>query len=187
MTTYRNPWPPRLAKPGGRPLKAAVRSLSIRAGKDEHHAVPLRRAWVLPLTPTAVVLLIAIALVPVTGSHEAWLLAVPITAALLATAVATAAAAVPGAPVEHPWPMAVATGVITAVTPFAVGGLLGGPVPPLVVLPWLVFGLGAGHWQLHLCEGARSRPLHAAIGFSYTFVFTAVTLLFAVVSARLAD
>ncbi|MDX3659400.1 hypothetical protein PV646_19025 [Streptomyces sp. ID05-26A] len=149
--------------------------------------MPLRRAWVLPLTPTAVVLLLAIALVPVTGSHEAWLLAVPITAVLLATAVAAAAGTISSDPAEHPWPMAVATGAITAATPFTVGGLLGGPVPPLVVLPWLVFGLGAGYWQLHLCEGARSRPLHAAIGFSYTFVFTAVTLLLAVVSARLVD
>ncbi|GGM91302.1 hypothetical protein GCM10011609_30640 [Lentzea pudingi] len=149
--------------------------------------MPLRRAWVLPLTPTAVVLLIAIALVPVTGSHEAWLLVVPITAVLLASAVAAAAGHLSGHLTGHPWPMALATGVITATTPFAVGGLLGGPVPPLLVLPWLVFGLGAGYWQLHLCEGARSRPLHAAIGFSYTFVFTAVTLLFAVVSARLVD
>ncbi|MGW6442462.1 hypothetical protein [Lentzea sp. NPDC055074] len=149
--------------------------------------MPLRRAWVLPLTPTAVVLLITIALVPVTGSHEAWPLAVPITAVLLATAVAAAAGRASGEPAEHPWPMAVVTGVITAATPFAVGGLLGGPVPPLVVVPWLVFGLGAGYWQLQLCEGARSRPLHAAIGFSCTLVFTAVTLLLAVVSARLVD
>ncbi|MCX2950319.1 hypothetical protein [Lentzea sp. NEAU-D7] len=155
--------------------------------KDEHHAVPLRRAWVLPLTPTTAVLLIAIALVPVTGSLEAWLPAVPVTAALLAAVVAAAAGRVSGEPAGHPWPMAVATGVITASVPFVISGLLGEPAPALVVVPWLIFGLGAGYWQLHLCEGARSRPLHAAIGFSNTFVFAAVTLLFAVVSARLAD
>jgi hypothetical protein len=149
--------------------------------------VPLRRAWVLPLTPTAAVLLIAVVLVPVTGSHDAWLPVVPITAALLAAVVAVAAGRVSGEPAGHPWPTAVATGVITASTPFVVSGLLDGPAPALVVVPWLIFGLGAGYWQLHLCEGARSRPLHAAIGFSYTFVFAAVTLLFAVVSARLVD
>ena len=99
---------------------------------SEHHAVPLRHAWVLPLTPTAVVLLIAAALIPVTATGSD----------------------------ERPW---------------------------LIVLPWLIFGLGAAYWQLRLCEGARSRPLHAAIGFSYTFVFTAVTLLLAVVSARVVD
>jgi hypothetical protein len=142
---------------------------------------------VLPLTPTAAVLLVAIALVPVTGSHEAWLPAVPITAALLAAVVAAGAGRVSGESTAHPWPTAVATGVITAAVPFVVSGLLGPPAPALVVLPWLVFGLGAGYWQLQLCEGARSRPLHAAIGFGYTFVFTAVTLLLAVVSARLVD
>ena len=41
--------------------------------------------------------------------------------------------------------------------------------------------------QSQLREGARSRPLRAAIGFGYTLVFTAVTLLLAVVSARLVD
>ncbi|WP_143086558.1 hypothetical protein [Lentzea flaviverrucosa] len=149
--------------------------------------MPLRRARVLPLTPTAAVLLIAIALVPVTGSHEAWLPAVPITAALLAAVVAAGAGRVFGESTAHPWPMAVATGVATSAVPFVVSALLGNPAPALVVLPWLVFGLGAGYWQLQLCEGARSRPLHAAIGFGYTFVFTAVTLLLAVVSARLVD
>ncbi|MEV6714458.1 hypothetical protein AB0M48_20755 [Lentzea sp. NPDC051208] len=149
--------------------------------------MPLRRAWVLPLTPTAAVLLITIALVPVTGSLEAWLPAVPITAAVLAAVIAIAAGRVSGEPADHPWPTAVTTGVITASTPLLISGLLGEPAPALVVVPWLIFGLGAGYWQLHLCEGARSRPLHAAIGFSYTFVFTAVTLLFAVVSARLVD
>ena len=85
------------------------------------------------------------------------------------------------------WMIAAATGLLTAATPFAVSGLLGGPTGALIVLPWLIFGLGAACWQLHLCEGARSRPLHAAIGFSYTFVFTAVTLFLAVVSAGLVD
>jgi hypothetical protein len=89
--------------------------------------VPLRHAWVLPLTPTA-------------------------------------AARLSGQPAGKPWMIAAATGLLIAATPFAVSGL-----------------------QLHLCEGALSRPLHAAIGFSYTFVFTAVTLLLAVVSARLVD
>jgi hypothetical protein len=83
--------------------------------------------------------------------------------------------------------IAAATGLLTAATPFAVTGLLGGPTGALIVLPWLIFGLGAACWQLHLCEGARSRSLHAAIGFSCTFVFTAVTLLLAVVSAGLVD
>ncbi|SFR27654.1 hypothetical protein SAMN04488564_111154 [Lentzea waywayandensis] len=147
----------------------------------------LRRAWVLPLTPVAVVLLIAIALVPLTGEHDAWLLLVLIGATVLAAAVAAAAGRVSGDPAERPWTIAIGTGLLTAVTPFAVSGLLDGPATALIVLPWLVFGLGAGYWQLHLCEGARSRPLHAAIGFGYTFVFTAVTLLLAVVSARLVD
>lgn len=156
----------------------------------EHHAVTLRHAWVPPLTPTAVVLLIAVALIPATstGSDESpWIFGLLITAALLSAAVATAAGRLTGEPVERPRTVAITTGVLTAATPFAVSGLLGGPTAALIVAPWLVFGLGAAYWQLHLCEGARSRPLHAAIGFSYTFVFTAVTLLLAVVSARLVD
>jgi len=147
----------------------------------------LRRAWVLPLTPVAVVLLVALALVPITGEHDAWLLLVPIGALVLAAGVATAAGRVSGEPAERPWAMAIGTGLLTATTPFAVSGLLDGPATALIVLPWLVFGLGAGYWQLQLCEGARSRPLHAAIGFGYTFVFAAVTLLLAVMSARLVD
>jgi hypothetical protein len=149
----------------------------------------LRRAWVLPLTPAAVVLLIAAALIPVTGGGDErpWLLGLLITAALLATAVATAAARVSGEPTAKPWIIAAGTGILTAATPFLVGGLLGGSANALIVLPWLIFGLGAAYWQLRLCEGARSRPLHAAIGFTYTFAFTAVTLLFAVLSARLVD
>jgi len=147
----------------------------------------LRRAWVLPLTPVAVVLLIALALVPITGEHDAWLLLVPIGAIVLAAVVAAAAGRVSGEPSGRPWAMAIGTGLLTVATPFAVSGLLDGPATALIVLPWLVFGLGAGYWQLQLCEGARSRPLHAAIGFGYTFVFTAVTLLLAVLSARLVD
>ncbi|WP_157984970.1 hypothetical protein [Lentzea terrae] len=116
--------------------------------------MPLRHAWVLPLTPTAV---------------------------------ATAAGRLSGEPAGKPWMIAAATGLLVAATPFVVSGLLGGPTVALIVVPWLIFGLGAACWELHLCEGARSRPPHAAIGFSYTFVFTAVTLLLAVVSARLVD
>jgi hypothetical protein len=152
--------------------------------------VPLRHAWVLPLTPTAVVLLVAIALIPVTASgsdERPWLLGLLITAAVLAAAVATAAGRLSGEPAGKPRMIAAATGLLTAATPFAVSGLLGGPTGALIVIPWLIFGLGAACWQLHLCEGARSRTLHAAIGFSYTFVFTAVTLLLAVLSARLVD
>ncbi|MEV6235907.1 hypothetical protein [Lentzea sp. NPDC051838] len=157
---------------------------------SEHHPVPLRRAWVLPLTPVLAVLLIAAALIPVTttGADERpWLFGLLITAALLATTVATAAARVTREPVDRPRMIAAATGILTAATPFAVSGMLGGPTAALIVLPWLIFGLGAAYWQLQLCEGARSRPLHAAIGFGYTFVFTAVTLLLAVVSARVVD
>lgn len=149
----------------------------------------LRHAWVLPLTPTAAVLLIAVALIPVTttGDERPWLLGLLITAALLATGTAAAAARVCGEPVGTPWMIAAGTGVLTAATPFMISGILGGSANPLIIVPWLVFGLGAAYWQLQLCEGARSRPLHAAIGFGYTFVFTAVTLLFAVLSARLVD
>lgn len=147
----------------------------------------LRRAWVLPLTPIAVVLLIAVALVPVTGEHPAWPLAVLAAALVLAAVISAAAGRVSGEPAERPRAMAIGTGLLTVVTPFAVSGLLDGPATALIVLPWLILGLGAGYWQLQLCEGARSRPLHAAIGFGYTFVFTAVTLLLAVVSARLVD
>ncbi|GHH41509.1 hypothetical protein [Lentzea cavernae] len=149
----------------------------------------LRRAWVLPLTPVAVVLLIALALVPLTSGapESAWLLGTMITATVLAAVIAAAAARVSGEPAARPRTLAIGTGLLTAATPFAVSALLGGPVPAVIVLPWLVLGLGAAYWQLELCEGARSRPLHAAIGFGYTFVFTAVTLLLAVVSARLVD
>jgi len=149
----------------------------------------LRRAWVLPLTPVAVVLLIALALVPLTGgaSESAWLLGTMITATALAAVIAAAASRVSGEATARPWTLAIGTGVLTTATPFAVGALLGGPTQAVIVLPWLVLGLGAAYWQLELCEGARSRPLHAAIGFGYTFVFTAVTLLLAVVSARLVD
>jgi hypothetical protein len=152
--------------------------------------VPLRHAWVLPLTPTAVVLLIAAALIPVTATgpdERPWLFGLLITAAVLSAAVATAAGRLSGEPVGKPRMIAAATGLLTAATPFAVSGLLGGPTSALIVIPWLIFGLGAACWQLYLCEGARSRPLHAAIGFGYTFVFTVVTLLLAVVSARLVD
>ncbi|MDX8030424.1 hypothetical protein SK803_09395 [Lentzea sp. BCCO 10_0856] len=147
----------------------------------------LRHAWVLPLTPTAVVLLIAVALIPITAptDERVWLLGLLITAALLATA--AAATRISGEPTTRPRAIAAGTGVLTAATPFVVGGVLGGPTEALVVVPWLIFGLGAAYWQLRLCEGARSRPLHAAIGFGYTFAFTAVTLLFAVLSARLID
>ncbi|MET9629414.1 hypothetical protein ABZX92_18320 [Lentzea sp. NPDC006480] len=157
---------------------------------SEHHAVPLRHAWVLPLTPTAAVLLIAVALIPFTGTdtdERPWLLGLLITAALLAAAVATAAGRLTGEPVARPRTFAIITGILTAATPFAVSGMLGGTTQALIVIPWLIFGMGAAHWQLQLCEGARSRPLHAAIGFSYTFVFTAVTLLLAVLSARVVD
>ncbi|MEU0881271.1 hypothetical protein ABZ345_21895 [Lentzea sp. NPDC005914] len=157
---------------------------------SEHHAVPLRHAWVLPLTPTAVVLLIAAALIPVTATgadERPWLFGLLITAVALAAAVATGATRLSGEPVTRPRTVAAVTGILTAATPFAVSGMLGGPTTALIVIPWLIFGLGAAYWQLQLCEGARSRPLHAAIGFSYTFVFTAVTLLLAVVSARVVD
>ncbi|MFS8099188.1 hypothetical protein LFM09_18845 [Lentzea alba] len=156
---------------------------------SEHHAVPLRHAWVLPLTPIAVVLLIAVALVPITatGDERPWLLGLAITALALAGIVATAAGRISGEPADRPWLIAAATGVLTAAMPFAVSGLLGGPTDPLIVVPWLIFGVSAAHWQLNLCEGARSRRLHAVIGFGYTFVFTAVTLLLAVLSARLVD
>ncbi|PWK87422.1 hypothetical protein C8D88_104583 [Lentzea atacamensis] len=152
--------------------------------------MPLRHSWVLPLTPVAAVLLTAAALIPVTATgpdEHPWLLGLLITAITLAAIVATAAARTTGEPVSRPHMIATITGVLTAATPFAVSGLLGGPTDPLIVLPWLVFGLGAAHWQLHLCEGPRSRPLHAAIGFGYTFVFTAVTLFLAVIAARLVD
>ncbi|WP_394619221.1 hypothetical protein JNUCC0626_09020 [Lentzea sp. JNUCC 0626] len=148
----------------------------------------LRRAWVLPLAPTAVVLLIALALLaaPPYG-EQTWLLGLVIITTLLAAAIAAVASRISGDPTERPRVLALGTGLATAATPFAVNAVLGAPTPlPLVVL-WLVFGLCAGFWQLHLCEGARSRPLHAAIGFAYTFVFTAVTLLLAVLSARLVD
>ncbi|MGW6928607.1 hypothetical protein ACWGE0_01000 [Lentzea sp. NPDC054927] len=149
----------------------------------------LRHAWVLPLTPTAVVLLIAVALIPVTASADerVWLLGLLIAAALLATATAAAAIRISGEPTTRPWAIAAGTGTLTAATPFVVSAILGGPTNVLIVVPWLIFGLGAAYWQLQLCEGARSRPLHAAIGFGYTFVFTAVTLLFAVLAARLID
>lgn len=149
----------------------------------------LRHAWVLPLTPVAAVLLIAVALVPVTagGPEDLWLLGLLIAAALLAAATAAAAGHVSGEPVDKPRIIAAGTAILTAATPFAVGAILGERTDALVVVPWLIFGLGAGYWQLQLCEGARSRPLHAVIGFSYTFVFTAVTLLLAVLSAKLVD
>lgn len=149
----------------------------------------LRHAWVLPLTPVAAVLLVAVALIPVTAAvpESLWLAGLLTTAALLATATAAAAGRVCGEPAGKPWIIAAGTAILTAATPFAVGAILGGPTNPLVVVPWLIFGLSAGYWQLQLCEGARSRPLHAVIGFSYTFVFTAVTLLFAVLSAKLVD
>ncbi|NGY64913.1 hypothetical protein G7043_38970 [Lentzea sp. NEAU-D13] len=149
----------------------------------------LRHAWVLPLTPVAAVLLIAVALVPVTagGPEYLWLLGLLIAAALLATATAAAAGHVSGELVDKPRIIAAGTAILTAATPFAVGAILGERTDALVVVPWLIFGLGAGYWQLQLCEGARSRPLHAVIGFSYTFVFTAVTLLLAVLSAKLVD
>ncbi|WP_030466049.1 hypothetical protein [Lentzea aerocolonigenes] len=150
----------------------------------------LHHAWVLPLTPVAVVVLIAATLIPVTATGEddrPWLFGLLITAALLAAAVATAAGRLTGEPAGRPWMIAAATGLLTAATPFAVSGLLGGPTAALIALPWLIFGLAAAYWQLQLCEGARSRPLHATIGFSHTFVFTAATLFFAVVSARLVD
>jgi hypothetical protein len=151
--------------------------------------VTLRHAWVLPLAPTAVVLLVAVALLPVTtGADErVWLSGLLATAVTLAAIVAAGAARISGEPTDRPRLIAAGTGVLTAAIPFVVGGILGGPTEALVAVPWLILGLGAGHWQLQLCEGARSRPLHAVIGFSYTFVFTAVTLLLAVLSAKLVD
>lgn len=150
----------------------------------------LRRAWLLPLLPTAVVMIIALALVPVTppGTTEGtWLLAVLITAILVAAAVATAASRVTGEPADRPWMAAAITGILTAATPFAISGLLGGPMATVLAIPWLIFATAAAYWQLALCEGARSRPLHAAIGFGYTFVFTASSLFLAILSARLID
>lgn len=155
----------------------------------------LRHPWVLPLTPTAAVLLIAAALIPTAliptartaPTGDPWLLAVLITATALATGVALAAGRLSGEPTDRPRTIAAATGALTTITPFAISALLGGPADALIIVPWLIFGLSAAHWQLSLCEGARSRRLHAAIGFGYTFVFTAVTLLFAVLSARLVD
>ncbi|WP_156213831.1 hypothetical protein [Lentzea aerocolonigenes] len=135
-------------------------------------------------------LLIALALIPVTATgtdERLWLFGLLITAAVLATTVAIGASRITGEPADKPRTIAAATGILTAATPFAVSGLLGGTTSALLVIPWLIFGMGAAYWQLQLCEGARSRPLHAAIGFSYTFVFTAVTLLLAVVSARVVD
>lgn len=128
---------------------------------SEHHAVPLRRTWVLLLTPT--------------------------TAAVLATAVAAGAARFTGEPAGRPRLIAAATGILTAATSFAVTGMLGGPTGALIAIPWLIWGMAADHRQLQLCEGARSRPRHAAIGFGCTLVFTAVTSLLAAVSARVVD
>jgi 4-amino-4-deoxy-L-arabinose transferase-like glycosyltransferase len=150
----------------------------------------LRHPWVLPLLPTAAMLLIAVALVPVaaTGTNEGvWLLAVLGAATLLAAVVALGAGRLSGEPAARPWTIAIVTGIVTAATPFAVSGLLGGPMNAVIVVPWLIFGLGAAYWQLSLCEGVRSRPLHAAIGFGYTVVFTATTLFLAVISAQLID
>lgn len=152
--------------------------------------MPLRRAWTLPLLPTAIVMIIAITLVPITPpatTEHTWLLAVLITATLVAAAVATAASRVTGEPAGRPWTAAAITAILTAATPFAISSLLGGPVAPVLAIPWLIFGAAAAYWQLALCEGARSRPLHAAIGFGYTFVFTAGSLFLAVLSARLID
>jgi uncharacterized membrane protein len=153
--------------------------------------VTLRHAWVLPLTPTAVVLLVAVALIPATATPGAdervWLTGLLATAVILAAIVATGAARVRDEPTAKPPIIAAGTGILTAATPFVVSGVLGGPANALIAAPWLIFGLGAAYWQLQLCEGARSRPVHAAIGFSYTFVFTTVTLLLAVLSARLVD
>ncbi|WP_157527726.1 hypothetical protein [Nocardia sp. NRRL S-836] len=150
-----------------------------------------RHAWVLPVLPVAVVLAVAAALVPVTSAaapgERVWLLGVVGAAVVLAVVVAVGAGRLSGEPVGRPWLLAAATGVGTVVTPFVVGGVLGAvPVAPVGV-PWLIFGCCAAYWQLSLCEGARSRWLHAAIGFGYTFVFTAVSLLFAVLSARVVD
>lgn len=156
----------------------------------DHQAVTLRHPWVLPLLPTLAVLLIAVALVPVaaTGTNEgAWLLAVLGAATLLAAVVAAGARRLSGEPAARPRTIAIATGIVTAATPFAVSGLLGGPMTAVIVIPWLIFGLGAAYWQLSLCEGAHSRPLHAAIGFGYTLVFTTITLFLAVISAQLID
>ncbi|MGZ3145473.1 hypothetical protein ACVDFE_26445 [Lentzea chajnantorensis] len=150
----------------------------------------LRHAWVLPVLPTAVVVALAVVLVPVARSAPAgdvWLLGVLIAAVVLAAVVAVGAGRLSGEPVDRPWPLALGTGAVTVLTPFAVTGVLGEPAPALLVLPWLVFGLGAGYWQLSLCEGARSRWLHAGIAFSYTLVFTAVSLVLAVLSAGLVD
>ena len=138
--------------------------------------------------PTAAVLLIAVALIPVaaTGTDEGvWLLAALGAATLLAAVVALGAGRLSGESAARPWTIAIATGIVTAATPFAVSALLGGPMNAVIVVPWLIFGLGAAYWQLSLCDGARSRPLHAAIGFGYTLVFTASTLLFAVISAQM--
>jgi hypothetical protein len=157
---------------------------------DHHHGVTLRRAWVLPLTPTAAVLMITAALVPTAPAAptgDPWLLAVLATAAILAAAVALAAGRLSGEPTDRPWIIAAATGALTAITPFAITALLGAPADSLIIVPWLIFGVSAAYWQLSLCEGVRSHKLHAAIGFGYTFVFTAVTLLLAVLSARLVD
>lgn len=147
----------------------------------------LRHAWVLPLTPTIVVLLIAVALVPITSTDQenAWLLGLLATALTLAALVALAATRLSGEPTRRPWTIAAGTGILTVLTPFAINALLGGPLNAVLVVPWLIFGLGAAYWQLSLCEGARSRSLHAAIGFSYTFVFTTVTLLLAALVADL--
>lgn len=147
----------------------------------------LRHAWVLPLTPTVVVLLIAVALVPITSTNQesAWLLGLLATALMLAALVALAATRLSGEPTRRPWTIAAGTGILTVLTPFAINALLGGPLNAVLGVPWLIFGLGAAYWQLSLCEGARSRSLHAAIGFSYTFVFTAVTLFLAALVADL--
>ncbi|TWP49572.1 hypothetical protein FKR81_23860 [Lentzea tibetensis] len=155
-------------------------------------AMTLSRAWVLPLTPVAAVLLIALALVPVRpGQPEAaWLLGFLVLDVALAAGVALAARQLVGKfpePVHQRITLAIATGVLTLLVPFAVSLLLGGPSSPMLGFPWLVFGLAAACWQLYLCEGPRSRALHAVIGFGYTFCFAGLTLFFSLAASGLID
>jgi len=144
------------------------------------------RAWVLPLAPVAAVLLVALALAPFgpgpsgpSGADGPLLLGFLALTVGLAAGVAAAARHIVGRmpePAGHRLAITITTGVVTLLAPFAVGLLLGGSASPLLGFPWLMFGLVAAGWQLYLCEGPRSRVLHAAIGFGYTFSFAGLTL-----------
>jgi hypothetical protein len=141
------------------------------------------RAWVLPLAPVAAVLLVALAFAPFSPGPSAaegpLLLGFLVLAVGLAAGVAAAARHIVGRlpePAGHRLAITITTGVVTLLAPFAVGLLLDGPTSPLLAFPWLMFGLVAAGWQLYLCEGPRSRVLHAAIGFGYTFSFAGLTL-----------